>query len=128
MVRFHFLILTLLMVVPVTYAQQMSPPEVKTLLAKIHERREAAPHVQANFHEDKTIHLMNKPIASTGKVWFEPPNKFRREVSGSSSSLTVSNGRDLWIYYPDLKTAEHYALGKRSPLDAAIAAINTALN
>ena len=42
--------------------------------------------------------------------------------------MTVSNGRDLWIYYPNFKSAEHYSLGKRSPVDAAIAAINTALN
>ena len=61
-------------------------------------------------------------------MWFEPPNKFRREVNGSSPSVTVCDGRQLWIYYPNFKSAEHYELGKRSPLDAAIAAINTALN
>jgi outer membrane lipoprotein-sorting protein len=42
--------------------------------------------------------------------------------------VTVSNGRDLWIYYPNFKSVEHYTLGKRSPVDAVIAAINTALN
>jgi len=42
--------------------------------------------------------------------------------------VTVSNGRDLWIYYPSFKSAEHYVLGRRSPADAVIAAINTALN
>ena len=71
---------------------------------------------------------MNKPIISSGKVWFQAPNKFRREVKGNSPSVTVSDGRQLWIYYPNFKSAEHYSLGKRSPLDAAIATINTALN
>ena len=71
---------------------------------------------------------MTKPIASSGKIWFHAPNKFRREVTGNSPSVTVSNGRDLWIYYPNFKSAEHYTLGQRSPVDAAIAAINTALN
>jgi outer membrane lipoprotein-sorting protein len=65
---------------------------------------------------------------SFGKIWFHAPNKFRREISGNSPSITVSNGRDLWIYYPNFKSAEHYTLGKRSPVDAVIAAINTALN
>src|SRR2546430_3965840 len=50
--------------------------------------------------------LMKKPILSAGKVWFQPPNKFRREVTGSSPSLTVSDGRQLWIYYPSFKSAE----------------------
>jgi outer membrane lipoprotein carrier protein len=84
--------------------------------------------VRANFQEQRTIHLLNKPIVSSGKLWFQAPNKFRREIGGNSPSITVSNGRDLWIYYPNFKSAEHYTLGKRSPVDAIIAAINTALN
>jgi chaperone LolA len=110
------------------HAESLSQQDVKSLLARIRERRAAAPDVHANFQEQKTIHLLNKPIVSSGKIWFRAPNKFRREVIGNSPSTTVSNGHDLWIYYPNFKSAEHYALGKRSPVDAVIAAINTALN
>src|SRR2546421_3924637 len=74
------------------------------------------------------MRLLNKPIVGSGRIWFHAPNKFRREVTGNSPSVTVSNGRDLWIYYPNFKSAEHYSLGKRSPVDAVIAALNTALN
>jgi outer membrane lipoprotein-sorting protein len=116
--------------VPVTigHAQPLSSSELKDLLAKIREHRAATPNVEADFREERSIHLMTKPIVSSGKVWFQPPNKFRREVKGSSPSLTVSDGRDLWIYYPNFKSAERYSLGRRSPLDSAIAGINTALN
>jgi outer membrane lipoprotein-sorting protein len=71
---------------------------------------------------------MKNPILSSGKVWFQPPNRFRREVKGSSPSLTVSDGRQLWIYYPNFKSAERYPLGKGSPLDSSVAAINSSLN
>ena len=101
---------------------------MKNLLARIAERRVSAPDVRADFQEQKTIRLMNKPIVSSGKISFHAPNKFRREVSGNSPSVTVSNGHDLWIYYPHFKSAEHYVLGKHSSADAAIAAINTTLN
>jgi outer membrane lipoprotein carrier protein len=109
-------------------AEPLSPADVKSLLARIREMRAKSPHVQADFREEKTIRLMNKPIVSAGKVWFDPPNKFRREVRGNSPSVAVSDGQQLWIYYPNFKSAEHYSLGKRSPVDAAIAAVNTALN
>lgn len=112
----------------VANAQQLSDADIKSLLARIAERRASSPDVRADFQEQKTIHLLNKPIVSSGKIWFHAPNKFRREIAGNSPSLTVSNGRDLWIYYPNFKSTEHYSLGKRSPADAAIAAINTALN
>src|ERR1700736_5895502 len=109
-------------------AEPLSPADVKSLLARVREMRAKSPHVQADFREEKTIRLMNKPIVSAGKVWFHPPNKFRREVRGNSPSVAVSDGQQLWIYYPNFKSAEHYSLGKRSPVDAAIAAVNTALN
>lgn len=102
----------------------LSPAELKNLLARIRENR----ITQADFQEQRFLHLMSKPIVSSGKVWFQPPNKFRREVKGNSPSLTVSDSHQLWIYYPNFKSAERYSLGKRSPLDSIIAAINAALN
>ncbi len=72
--------------------------------------------------------MMNKPVVSSGKVWFQAPNKFRREVKGNSPSVTVSDEQQLWIYYSNFKSAERYSLGKKSPLDTAVATVNTALN
>lgn len=102
--------------------------EVKDLLGQIRAHRAASPFVHAKFREEKTLRLMTKPIATSGEVWFEAPNKFKREVRGNSPSVTVSDGTQLWIYYPNFKSAEHYSLGKRSPVDSVVAAINTAMN
>jgi outer membrane lipoprotein-sorting protein len=102
----------------------LSEADLKNLLAGIRQRR----NTQADFQEERVIRLMKKPILSSGKVWFQPPNKFRREVKGNSPSLTVSDGRQLWIYYPNFKSAERYPLGKGSPLDSTVAAINSSLN
>jgi outer membrane lipoprotein carrier protein len=102
----------------------LSEVDLKNLLAAIRQNRSA----QADFQEQRVIQLMKKPVLSSGTVWFQPPNKFRREVKGNSPSITVSDGRNLWIYYPNFKSAERYPLGKGSPLDATVAAINSALN
>jgi outer membrane lipoprotein carrier protein len=102
----------------------VSEAALKDLLASIRQNR----NTQADFQEQRVIHLMKNPILSSGKVWFQPPNKFRREVKGNSPSLTVSDGRQLWIYYPNFKSAERYLLGKGSPIDSTVAAINSSLN
>lgn len=102
----------------------VSDADLKNLLAAIRQNR----ITQADFQEERMIRLMKKPLLSSGNVWFQPPNKFRREVKGGSPSLTVSDGRQLWIYYPNFKTAERYPLGKASPLDSTVAAINSSLN
>jgi len=126
--KLSYFLLALIFFAPIVRAQSLSEADVKNLLARVAERRASSPDVRADFQEQKTMHLLNKPIVSSGKISFHAPNKFQREVTGNSPSVTVSNGRDLWIYYPNFKSAEHYSLGKRSPVDAAIAAINTALN
>jgi outer membrane lipoprotein-sorting protein len=102
----------------------VSEADLKNLLISIRQNR----ITQADFQEQRMIRLMKKPILSSGKVWFQAPNKFRREVKGNSPSLTVSDGRQLWIYYPGFKSAERYPLGKGSPLDSTVAAINSSLN
>ena len=121
-------VLLLIFFAPLLQADPLSPADVKALLARIREKRAAAPQVQADFQEEKSVHMLNKPIVSSGKMWFQAPNKFRREAKGNSPSITVSDGQHLWIYYPNFKSAEHYSLGKRSPLDAGIAAITASLN
>ena len=102
----------------------LSEAELKNLLAGVRQNRST----QADFQEERVIRLMKKPVVSSGRIWFQPPNKFRREVKGNAPSVTVSDGRQLWIYYPNFKSAERYPLGKGSPLDSTVAAINSALN
>jgi len=113
-----------LLIAAMANAETLSEADVKNLLARIREN----PITQADFQEQRVIRLMKKPLVNSGRVWFQPPNKFRREVKGNSPSLTVSDGQQLWIYYPNFKSAERYPLGKRSPLDSTVAAINSALN
>ena len=102
----------------------LSEAELKNLLAGVRQNRST----QADFQEERVIRLMKKPVVSSGRISFQPPNKFRREVKGNAPSVTVSDGRQLWIYYLNFKSAERYPLGKGSPLDSTVAAINSALN
>src|SRR6266480_4982353 len=117
-------ILVFVALVSVAHSAPVPEADLKNLLAGIRQNR----ITQADFQEQRVIRLMKKPILSSGKVWFQPPNKFRREVTGSSPSLTVSDGRQLWIYYPSFKSAERYPLGKGSPPYSTVAAINSSQN
>lgn len=120
--------LTAICLASLAHAEPLAPADLKALLGRIREKRASAPQVQADFQEEKNVRMLNKPISSAGKVWFQSPNKFRREARGNSPSVTVSDGQQLWIYYPNFKSAEHYSLGRRSPLDAGIAAITASMN
>jgi chaperone LolA len=126
--RFFFLVVFFSFCAPLLRAEPLSPADLKALLGRIREKRASSPQMSADFQEEKNVKMLNKPIVSAGKVWFQSPNKFRREAKGNSPSITVSDGQHLWIYYPKFQSAEHYSLGKHSPLDAGINAITASLN
>src|SRR5690349_15020369 len=122
--KLMYAILAIVAIAPIASTAPISEADLKSLLTGIRANRTT----QANFQEERMMRLMKKPIVSSGQIAFQPPNKFRREVKGNSPSVTVSDGRQLWIYYPNFKSAERYPLGKSSPLDSTVAAINSALN
>jgi outer membrane lipoprotein-sorting protein len=83
---------------------------------------------QATFTEQRTSHLLNKPVTSTGAVYFSVPDKFRREVHTPSPSTTISDGRTMWIYYPSFNEVEEYSLAQRSFLSESLDALTAFLN
>jgi chaperone LolA len=118
----------LFLAAPLFGAGEMPPAETEALIARMREHRAKFPSLTAEFTEEKTTHLLNKPIVISGSLAFEVPNHFRREVKGNNPSLTVSNGKTLWIYYPNFKEAELYTIGAQSLFDDSIAALTAGLN
>lgn len=106
----------------------LNPAEADALIARMREHRAKLPALTAEFAEEKTTHLLKRPVTSSGTLAFEAPNKFRREMKSPNPSLTVSNGQKLWIYYPNFKEAELYTLGARGFFDDSIAALTAGLN
>ena len=120
--------LALILTAVLARAADLPPAETQTLLKNLQDHRAKFPSLTADFIEEKTTHLLTKPLVSEGVISFQVPNKFRREVKGSSPSLTVSDGAKLWIYYPAFKEAELYTLGQRQFFDDSIAALTAGLN
>lgn len=113
---------------PAHAAEPLTPPQRAELLHRLQELHAKYPSFQATFSEQRTSKLLKKPLVSTGRIAFQLPNQFRREMTGSNPSLTVSNGKELWIYYPNFQEAEQYTLGKRAIFDDALAALTAGLN
>jgi outer membrane lipoprotein carrier protein len=107
---------------------ELPAQEAETLVLKLQQLRSRAPSLTADFSEQKTSRLLAKPLETRGTLAFQTPNKFRREVKGANPSTVVSDGTQLWIYYPNFNEAELYTLGQRAFFDDAIAALTAGLN
>jgi chaperone LolA len=111
-----------------THAAELSSTETAELVERMKEHRAKFPSLTADFTEEKTSRLLRKPLITSGSIAFTSPNLFRREVKGANPSTTVCDGRELWIYYPNFKEAEHYVLGQHRFFDDSIAALTAGLN
>ncbi len=109
------------------FAQEFSPDQRAQLLQRLADLRQKYPSLEADYSEEKTTRLLAKPLHSEGVVAFQAPDKFRREVKGSNPSLTVSNGKTMWIFYPNFSEAEQYTLGQRGFFDDSISALTTGM-
>jgi len=114
-------------VVPVR-AVVLTPDQRATLLAEMQAIRDKQPGARAHFREQKQSHLMKQPLISEGTVAFCSPDKFRREITGESPSLTVSDGKTLWIYYSSFQEAEKYTIGQRAFFDDSLSALTAGMN
>ncbi|HYQ47841.1 MAG TPA: outer membrane lipoprotein carrier protein LolA [Thermodesulfovibrionales bacterium] len=62
--------------------------------------------MSASFTQEKKTRLLAKPIRTSGKFLYKQPGSIRWEYTGSTNMQVIFNGKDLWIYYPDLKEAD----------------------
>lgn len=107
---------------------QLAKDETTGLLKRLREFHAKNPGFVADFSETRQTRLLTKPLTSEGTTSFQSPDKFRRELRGANPSLSVSNGKTLWIYYPGFKEAELYTLGERAFFDDSLAALTAGLN
>lgn len=115
-------------VIPAIAAGELTPAEGAALLQQLRDIHAKQPGFEASFTEERTSHLLKKPVITEGSVWFSVPDKFRREVRTPSPSTTISDGHTMWIDYPSFNEVEIYTLGGRSFFNESLAALTAGLN
>lgn len=101
------LVFAILASVGMAAGQTLDGPATSELLERIANQRQGRT-VQVDFEERKTLPMMREPVVERGTLAFEAPDKFLRRTDGGR--IAVSDGRDLWMYYPEFAQAERYRL------------------
>jgi outer membrane lipoprotein-sorting protein len=124
----RFLLILVFVATSLASAAPMTSDEINDLVKKLESHYENRISLQANFREERHMSILKEALINQGKLWFTPPDKFRREIEGNQPSTTVIDGKQMTIYYPNLKTAERYNLDKRPELKNSLQAITAGLN
>ena len=128
MPKFLLIFLLVLAAHPVSAADALPAGERSNVLARLAAIHGKNTGMTASFVEKKTSRLLKAPLVTSGTIAFKSPDKFRREVTGNNPSVSVCDGKTLWIYYPKFKEAERYELGSQGFFDDALAALTVGLS
>jgi len=71
--------------------------------------------LSADFVQTRTLKTLVQPLVATGHLWYSPPNQFRWELGRPAQTIALRHADEMFVIYPRLKRAEHYALGASAP-------------
>ena len=69
----------------------------------------------ADFTQTRRLKTLTQPLVTTGRLAFRAPADFRWELGDPTQTIALRHGGDMFLIYPRLKRAEHYALGADAP-------------
>jgi outer membrane lipoprotein carrier protein len=76
------------------------------LLDDLKDRQSEITSLSAAFTQEKKTRLLSKPLKTSGSFLFRQPDRVRWEYTGDTNMQVIFNGKDLWLWYPDLKEAD----------------------
>jgi outer membrane lipoprotein-sorting protein len=106
----------------------LGPADIDGLIARLQAIKRDHPGVIAQFREERFLKIRTQPLVLEGEVKLMAPDKFRREVLGKTPSVTASDGRTLWIFYPAFNEAELYTIDRSHEVSVLFGALNSGLN
>lgn len=99
-----------ILVADASVLRELNQVEIADFLHGLEAIRRDSPGRKLDFREERHSRLFREPVVAKGTIWFAPPARFRREVQPPDASTTISNGRKLWLFYPDFQEVEEYDL------------------
>jgi len=94
----------------------VSEAELGNLLAGWQTAQAKSKTVVCKFSCSETLAMLAKPRTTSGRIELSRPGSYRRTVldakTGAVRGVMILKPPDLWVYVPDLKTAEHYDLSR----------------
>lgn len=64
----------------------------------------------ADLVQTRKLKALAEPLVTQGRLWFEPPDRFRWELGVPAQTVVVRDGKDLLMISPRLKRAERYPM------------------
>ncbi len=113
---------------PPVQGRRLNDKEAAEAFVKIKSLQEGLVAASANMRQTKTNPILKKPLVSEGTVLLKKPNLLRMEVKRPEHTLTVVDGKVMWVYLPGVKEAQKYVLSEQLMANQAVKFFSSSMN
>lgn len=93
------------------------------MLRKINDRYQQTVSLRAEFVQREKLATLGRTRESKGTIFLKKPGKMRWEYKEPEPQTIITDGRTLWMYYPEEKTVYRFALSERDLSKTPLAVI-----
>ncbi|MCP5005549.1 MAG: outer membrane lipoprotein carrier protein LolA [Planctomycetes bacterium] len=86
--------------------EEVSTDEREEISGKFMERSREYHSITATVYQEKQLPLLDEEINITGIVTIKKPDLLRWDIAKPEKSITVVDGREMTVYYPDVNEAQ----------------------
>ncbi|MBI5970695.1 MAG: outer membrane lipoprotein carrier protein LolA [Deltaproteobacteria bacterium] len=113
---------------PPGQGRRLNDKEIEEAFEKIKTLQAGLDSASANIRQTKTNPILKKPLISEGTVLLKKPNLLRMEMKRPEHTITIVDGRVMWVFRPDTKEALKYVLSEQLMANQAVKFFSSAMN
>ncbi|MBI5409537.1 MAG: outer membrane lipoprotein carrier protein LolA [Nitrospirae bacterium] len=91
---------------------ELPADERQEIFGKLNALQKSINSIHASATQEKRLSAMKEEIRVEGMVVMAKPNLLRWDTARPQKSVTVTDGRTMTVYYPDIKEAQVYSLSE----------------
>ncbi len=99
---------TIFLALSLLFLAQAVPVQAAGLIEKVQETYRKTNSFRANFVQTTFVEVLDREVRSQGEIIFEKPSRFLIHYSDGQERKFISDGKTLWVVYPEEKEVEVY--------------------
>ncbi len=111
-----------------SFGKPLQAKEMAEALNRLKDIQKDIDVISAAVYQRKKIPLLKKEVETKGTITMKRPNLLYWDITKPERHITIIDGKNMWVYQPDLKEARRYILSEQFAVKQTMNFFSSAMN
>ncbi|MBI5047536.1 MAG: outer membrane lipoprotein carrier protein LolA [Deltaproteobacteria bacterium] len=111
-----------------SFGKPLEFKEMAEAIKRIQDVQKNIDIISASVHQKKRNPILKNEIETKGAITMKRPNLLYWDITEPERHVTIVDGKNMWVYQPDLKEARKYTLSEQFMARQAMNFFSSAMN